>query len=113
MSVIDANTKICCLIGEPVEHSLSPQIHNAAFQACGLNYAYVAFPVKRGDTARAMAGVRGLGIRGLSVTIPHKVEVIPNLDEVADSALNVGSVNTIVNEGGRLIGYSTELIWSR
>jgi shikimate dehydrogenase len=105
---ISARTRICAVMGDPVEHSLSPRIHNAAFAAAGLDFAYVAFHVTRGDAARAMAGVRALGIRGLSVTIPHKLDVIPLLDEVDAAARLIGSVNTIVNDAGALTGYSTD-----
>jgi shikimate dehydrogenase len=108
MSDISATTKVCAVIGDPVEHSLSPQIHNAAFRARGLDFCYVAFPVRKGATAKAMEGVRGLGIRGLSVTIPHKVEIIPHLDKVDRVALDIGSVNTVVNDGGELVGHSTD-----
>ncbi len=105
---ITARTQVCAVIGDPVGHSLSPEIHNAAFDALGLDFAYVAFPVKRGDAAAAMAGVRALGVRGLSVTIPHKLDVIPHLDSIDPVAKAIGSVNTVVNEGGFLKGYSTD-----
>jgi len=105
---IDASSKLCAVIGWPVEHSLSPAIHNAAFEVAGVNFAYVAFAVRPGDLAGALAGMRALGIRGLSVTIPHKVEISPLLDEVEDLAARIGSVNTVVNDGGRLYGYSTD-----
>jgi shikimate dehydrogenase len=105
---IDARSKLCAVIGWPVEHSLSPAIHNAAFEAVGLNFAYLAFAVKPGDLAGALAGVRSLGMRGLSVTIPHKVDIIALLDEVEELAAKTGSVNTVVNDGGRLRGYSTD-----
>ena len=83
MPPIDAKTRLCALIGNPVEHSLSPAIHNAAFQHLGLNFAYVAFKVE--DVEGAMRGIRALtGIRGVSVTIPHKVAVLPYLDEIED-----------------------------
>jgi len=87
---------------------MSPQIHNSAFQACGIDMVYTAFHVRKGDVGRALEGVRSLDIRGLSVTIPHKVDVIPYLDEIEDVSGHVGSINTVVNEGGRLIGYSTD-----
>lgn len=105
---ITARTQVCAVIGDPVGHSLSPQIHNSAFRALGLDFAYVAFHVKRGGAGDALRAVRTLGIRGLSVTIPHKVDVIPYLDEIDDVARNIGSVNTVVNEGGRLFGCSTD-----
>lgn len=89
-----------------MEHSLSPAIHNAAFEASGLPYVYVAFRVE--DVAAAAAGIRGLGIAGVSVTIPHKEAIIPYLDELDEEARRVGSVNTVVNREGRLIGYTTD-----
>jgi len=104
--VIDANTKICCLIGEPVEHSLSPLIHNTGYQALGINYAYVSFRVS--DIKRAIEGIRELGIRGASVTIPHKVSAIKYLDKIDPLAGEIGAVNTIVNDDGVLTGYNTD-----
>jgi len=104
--VIDANTKICCLIGDPVEHSLSPLIHNIGYQALGINYAYVSFRVS--DIKRAIEGIRGLGIRGASVTIPHKVSAIKYLDKIDPLAEEIGAVNTVVNDDGVLTGYNTD-----
>jgi len=104
--VINADTKICCLIGNPVEHSLSPLIHNAGYQALGINYAYVSFRVS--DIKRAIEGIRGLGIRGASVTIPHKVSAIKYIDKIDPPAGEIGAVNTIVNDDGVLTGYNTD-----
>ena len=107
MRSIDTVTRLCAVIGNPVAHSLSPCIHNAAFEAAGLNYVYVAFQVE--DVAGCLAGMRALpSFRGMSVTIPHKIAVMAHLDEIDPMAVNVGSVNTIVNEGGRLIGSTTD-----
>lgn len=103
---MDSQTKLCCVIGNPVGHSLSPLIHNAAFKRLGLNYAYVAFEVK--DLKNAIAGIRALGIRGASVTIPYKSEVIKYLDWVDLQAKEIGACNTIVNEKGNLKGYNTD-----
>jgi len=104
---INAQTKLCGVIGNPVEHSLSPAIHNAAFQKLGLNYVYLAFRVE--DLPAAIRGIRALGnVRGFSVTIPHKVGVIPLLDEVETTARHIGSVNTIVVENATLRGYNTD-----
>ncbi|TAJ29431.1 MAG: shikimate dehydrogenase, partial [Nitrospirae bacterium] len=90
-----------------VEHSLSPAIHNAAFQKLGLNFVYLAFKVE--DLEGAIRGIRALGnLRGFSVTIPHKVAVIPYLDEVEPTARHIGSVNTIVVDHDRLTGYNTD-----
>ncbi|HRR55848.1 MAG TPA: shikimate dehydrogenase [Acidobacteriota bacterium] len=106
--MISARTRVCAVIGDPVEHSLSPQLHNAAFRASAVDLVYVAFRVRPNDLAAAIAGVRALGLRGLSVTIPHKVAILPLLDKVDPSATHIGSVNTVVNRGGELAGYSTD-----
>ena len=104
---INANTQLCGVIGNPVEHSLSPAIHNAAFQKLGLNFVYLAFQVEAiGD---AVKGVRALGnFRGASVTIPHKIAAVPFLDVVDPTAHHIGAINTIVRKGGTLIGYNTD-----
>lgn len=102
----NSQTRVCAIVGNPVRHSLSPLIHNQAFAATGLNFVYVAFEVE--DLAAAMAGVRSLGIAGLSVTIPHKEAIIPLLDEVDQFASGIGAVNTVVNRGGRLHGHNTD-----
>lgn len=102
----DAKTRLCGIIGNPVEHSLSPAMHNAAFEQLGLNFAYLAFRVE--DVESAIRGVRALGLRGLSVTVPHKVAVIPFLDAVDPVAQSIGAVNTVVNENGHLKGYNTD-----
>ncbi len=107
MRIIDATTQVCAVIGNPVEHSLSPAIHNAAFEALGLNYVYVAFRVE--DVAGAAAGLRAFGnFRGLSVTIPHKVSIMRHLDEIDEVTRNIGSVNTVVKEGSTLKGTSSD-----
>jgi shikimate dehydrogenase len=104
--LIDAGTRVCCLIGDPVEHSLSPLVHNAGYKALGLNYAYLSFKVS--DIKQAVEGIRGLGIRGASVTIPHKTGVLKYLDKLEPLAERIGAVNTIVNDGGVLSGYNTD-----
>lgn len=104
---IDARTHVCAVIGNPVEHSLSPAIHNAAFEALALDYVYVAFRVE--DIAAAIAGMRAFGnFRGLSVTIPHKVSIMDHLDEIDEVARNIGSVNTVLKEDGVLKGSSSD-----
>jgi shikimate dehydrogenase len=104
---INAHTQLCCVIGNPVEHSLSPAIHNAAFQKLGLNFVYLAFQVQAiGD---AVKGLRALGnFRGASVTIPHKMAAVPFLDMVEPTARHIGAINTIVATGGTLTGYNTD-----
>jgi shikimate dehydrogenase len=104
--MIDAQTQLYGVIGNPVRHSLSPIIHNGAFRRMGLNAVYLAFEVK--DLKEAMIGIRRLGIRGVSVTIPFKTEVIPFLDKVEGVAREIKAVNTIANEGGELVGYNTD-----
>jgi len=104
--LINADTRICCLIGDPVEHSLSPLVHNAGYQALGINYAYVSFRVS--DIRQAVEGLRGLGIRGASVTIPHKTSAMKYLDRLDPLAERIGAVNTIVNDDGVLTGYNTD-----
>lgn len=108
MTEISGKTRICGLIGDPVEHSMSPAMHNAAFRKLGLDYIYVAFRVKPPELEQAIAGMRALNIRGLNVTIPHKVNVIPFLDNIDPLAEKIGAVNTIVNDDGVLTGYNTD-----
>jgi shikimate dehydrogenase len=105
---IDQHTVLYGVVGWPIGHSLSPVMHNAAFAAAGMNAVYLAFAAR--DIRGAIAGARGLGIRGLSVTIPHKEAVIPHLDEVDDLAEKIGAVNTVVNREGRLVGYNTDAL---
>lgn len=94
------------LLGNPVAHSLSPVMHRAAFRAMGIRADYVAFQVV--DLPSAIVGLRGLNIRGASVTIPFKEKVMDLLDEVEDVARKIGAVNTILNRDGRLIGQNTD-----
>ena len=101
-------TSVAGIIGWPVDASLSPRIHNAAFAATGLDWVYVAFPVRPGQAATAVNGMRALGLRGLNVTMPHKQDVIGALDELAPEAERAGAVNTIVSDGARLIGTNTD-----
>ena len=105
---IDGKTKLYGIMGNPVAHSLSPAMHNAAFQACGLNKAYVAFEVV--DVPHAMDGFRALGIGGVSVTIPHKQAVIPLLDAIDPVARKIGAVNTLLVDGDHIKGYNTDWI---
>jgi shikimate dehydrogenase len=107
-TIIDSKTFLYGVIGDPVSHSLSPAMHNSAFAHIGYNGAYLAFNVK--DVGAAMAGVRGLGIKGLSVTIPHKLTVMEHLDEIDDKALKIGAVNTVINKAGKLYGYNSDCL---
>jgi shikimate dehydrogenase len=107
-SVLDAHTRTCAIFGHPVGHSLSPAIHNAAFAALGLNMVYVAHDVQPAQLPAAMAGIRALGYRGLSITIPHKVAALGLVDEVDDTARRIGCVNTVVNDAGVLKGHNSD-----
>lgn len=106
---INANTKLYGLIGHPVEHSLSPLIHNYAFNSLNLNCVYTVFDVLPEKLEEAVKGVKALGIRGVNVTVPHKEKIIEYLDVVSEEALKIGAVNTVVNEGGILKGYNTDV----
>ena len=107
---ISAATRVLGVIGHPVAHSFSPAMHNAAIAALGVDYVYVAFCVAPDRTGDAVRGMRALGIRGLNVTIPHKLSVMDHLDDVSGEAAAVGAVNTISLESdGRLVGCNTDV----
>jgi shikimate dehydrogenase len=106
---ITARTGLVGIVGHPVKHSLSPRIHNAAFAAQGVDMAYLAFDVPPDQLAKAMLGMRALGIRGVNVTVPHKETILPLLDEVDPLAARVGAVNTVVNSEGHLVGHNTDV----
>ncbi|MCC7206910.1 MAG: shikimate dehydrogenase [Anaerolineae bacterium] len=110
MSSIDGETRLTGLIGWPVAHSLSPAMHNAAFERCGLNWRYVPLPARAERLAEALRGLAALGFCGANVTVPHKVAVMPHLDAIDPAALGIGAVNTIVVDGetGRLTGHNTD-----
>ena len=103
---IDQQTDLYGVVGYPVGHSLSPTMQNAAFSSSGVNAVYLAFDTE--DIDGCIKGMRALGLRGMSVTIPHKSAVIPMLDEVDGLAQKIGAVNTIVNHDGLLVGYNTD-----
>ncbi len=107
-SIISGKTKICAIIGDPIEHTMSPVMHNAAFKKLGLDYLYVPFRVRKEELAKAIEGIRALNIKGFNVTIPHKVAVIPMLDGLDPLAEKIGAVNTVVNNDGDLRGYNTD-----
>ena len=107
---ISGRTAVCGIVGDPIEHSLSPAMQNAAFEAAGLDFVYVAFRLWRGAARECAAAMRTLNLRGLNVTVPHKVELLPYLDVVDPGAARIGAVNTIVNDGGRLTGHNTDAV---
>ena len=108
MTDVSGKTRVCALLGDPVEHTVSPAMHNAAFAELGLDFIYVPFRVRPDCLAEAVAGLRALGVHGFNVTIPHKVAVIPLLDGLDPRAEKIGAVNTVVNEAGELRGFNTD-----
>ncbi len=108
MMTISGKTQLYAVIGDPIGHTLSPAIQNAAFQAMGIDAVFAAFQVAPKHVGQAMDGVRGLGIRGLNITMPDKEAVIPYINEVDETAKVLCSVNTILNEEGKLRGFSTD-----
>jgi shikimate dehydrogenase len=105
---ISGKTRICGVIGDPIEHTLSPIMQNAAFNTLKLDYAFLAFKVKPTELENAVNGMRALNIRGLNVTMPHKSTVMNFLDRIDLSAQIVNSVNTILNKEGKLFGFNTD-----
>jgi shikimate dehydrogenase len=106
---VTGSTRVVGIIGDPVAHSRSPAMHNAAFAALGLDWVYVPLPVRAAEVAAAVAAVRALGLAGINVTVPHKETVLPHLDALTPLARRVGAVNTIVNRDGRLLGDNTDV----
>ncbi|MEM3736657.1 MAG: shikimate dehydrogenase [Candidatus Bathyarchaeia archaeon] len=105
---VNGRTRLYCIIGDPVEHSLSPVMHNTAFKSLGLNCIYVAFKVDAKALGEAITGLKALGVEGFNVTIPHKINVMRYLDEIDSTAREIGAVNTVKYSGGRLYGYNTD-----
>lgn len=104
---ISAKTQLCAVIGNPVAHSLSPAIHNAAFSELNLDFVYLSFRVE--DVKHALAGMKALeNFRGMSVTIPHKIEAMKYVDEIPWVDRKIGSINTVINKKGKLIGLGTD-----
>lgn len=106
--MITGHTRVFGLVGHPIRHSRSPEIHNAWFKAHQLDAVYVAFDVPTVDGASLATAVRGLGVEGLNLTIPHKAAIVPHLDAIDTMGELVGGVNTVVLREGRLLGYNTD-----
>lgn len=109
MNGVSGATKNLGVIGWPIAHSLSPAMQAAAIQRAGLDYAYIAMPVRPETLKQAVEGLRSLGFRGFNVTIPHKTAIMDCLDEIDEDARRIGAVNTVLHEGGRLLGRNTDV----
>lgn len=107
---MDAKTRLCCLIGNPVGHSLSPMIHNTLAEELGINLCYTAFKVEKDRLHEAVAGADAFDILGMNVTVPHKCEIIKELSDIDPLAARIGAVNTLVRVDGGYKGYNTDAI---
>ncbi len=96
------------LLGSPVSHSISPQMHNESFRLLGLDYVYLAFDIKPEQLRKAVSGLKTAGISGFNLTMPLKVHILPYLDELTPAASLAGAVNTVIVQDGRLIGHTTD-----
>jgi len=101
--------KTYCIIGDPVDHSLSPAMHNAAFKALNLNCVYIAFRIGKDELEAGLLSLRKTNVAGFNVTMPHKVAIMPLLDELDETCKKIGAVNTVNNENGKLKGYNTDI----
>lgn len=109
IQMITGKTKILGVIGHPIEHSLSPLMHNAALTKLGLDYVYLPFPVAPENLTTAIAGFASIGVVGFSITIPHKQAILPLLSEISPIAQAIGAVNTVVNKGNKWLGTNTDV----
>jgi len=107
-NLITGKTKVTGVIGDPIEHSLSPIMHNAAFNHLNLDYVYVAFHVKKGKAKEAIEAMKTFKIKGLNVTIPHKIDIIDYIDKIDETAKLIGAVNTLKLEKGEVWGFNTD-----
>lgn len=105
---IMGHTRLVGLFGWPVEHSVSPPMHNAALNACGLDWAYIPFAVHPGAIREALEGVRALGLRGVNATVPHKQTLLPLVDELTPAARAIQAVNTVIIDDGHITGHNTD-----
>jgi len=98
------------VIGDPIDHSLSPNIHNAAFRHLQLDHTYIAYRIPVGELAAGIEALKAIKIAGFNVTIPHKIEMMKLLDEMDTTCKVIGAVNTVLNDNGKLKGYNTDMI---
>ncbi len=102
-------TKTYAVIGDPIDHSLSPSIHNAAFKATGLDCTYIAYRIPKGELEAGIESLKKIKIAGFNVTIPHKIEMMKFLDEASPECKTIGATNTVTNDDGKLVGYNTDM----
>ncbi len=102
-------TKTFAVIGDPIDHSMSPNIHSAAFRELGMDCAYIAYRIPKGELADGLEGLKKISIAGFNVTIPHKIEMMGYLDRVDESCSLIGAANTVANTDGMLKGYNTDM----
>ena len=105
---IDGYTRLAAVVANPIKHSISPFIHNSAFQATETNGVYLAWEVKATDLSETVANIRRYRMFGINLSMPYKEQVIPYLDQLSEEARLIGAVNTVVNQEGTLIGYNTD-----
>ena len=103
-------TSTYAVIGDPIDHSLSPHIHNAAFRHLELDHTYIAYKIPVGELSAGIDALKAIKIAGFNVTIPHKIEMMKFLDEMDTTCKIIGAVNTVLNEDGKLKGYNTDMI---
>lgn len=108
MQQISSQSRVFGIFGDPIAHSLSPQMQNCAMRAAGIDAFYLPFHVLPDQLNNAVSSLRALSIQGVNITLPHKQEILPLLDEVDDDARIIGAVNTVVNRNGLLVGYNTD-----
>ena len=108
MIPITGHTRLTALLGSPVAHSISPLMHNEAFQLLNLDYTYLCFDVNEETLPAAVDGLKACGIRGFNLTMPNKNQIVKLLDELSPAARLIGAVNTVVNDKGHLVGYNTD-----
>lgn len=107
-TMITGHTRLCCLLGTPVAHSISPMMHNESFRMLGLDYVYLCFDTKHADLKTMIGTLLEMNVLGFNLTMPDKERVLPYLDELSPAAAMTGAVNTVKNENGRLIGHNTD-----
>jgi len=107
-SNLSGKTAVYGIIGDPIDHVMSPLIQNAAFRSTGVDAVYLPFQVRTPSLRTAIAGLRSLGIKGFNVTAPHKLQVMQHLDHLDQVTVEIGAVNTVVNKNGSLCGYNTD-----